>query len=130
MTHHWHCPNSCCGSWSCGCCCFVWFLKHNTTIDNLEHGRLTIDGGDLVCVVLEAHPALVAVLHHAVRVRAARVRVGDTLRVAVRVQVHRVVYHTAFRQVWIKVVFKCANLSKEKHNNAGYQLTEFPLGSH
>ena len=126
MTHHWHCPNSCCGSWSCCCCCcFVWFLKHNTTIDNLEHGRLTIDGGDLVCVVLEAHPALVAVLHHAGRVRAARVRVGDALHVAVRVRVHRVAHHTALRQVWIKVLFKLdchksANLSKEKHNNVGH----------
>ena len=119
MTHHWHCPSSCCGSWSC-CCCFVWFLKHNTTIDNLEHGRLAIDGGDLVCVVLETHPALVAVLHHAVRVRAVRVRVGDALRVAVRVRVHRVAHHTALRQVWIKVVFKldchknCKSLKREQ----------------
>ena len=72
-----------------------------------------------MCVVLEAHPALVAVLHHAVRVRAARVSVGDALRVAVRVRVHRVAHHTALRQVWIKVVFKldchekCKSLKRE-----------------
>ena len=68
MTQHWHHPGVIGRCWF-HCRRLIRLLKHNAAINHLEHCRLAVDGGDLVGVVLEAHPALVAVLHHAVRVR-------------------------------------------------------------
>ena len=69
MTHHWHHPG---GIHNCWLHCrrlFFRLLQHKTAIDQPEHCHLSVDSGDLVSVVLEAHPALVVVLEHAVRVR-------------------------------------------------------------
>ena len=99
MTHYRHHPSGidCC--WYHCRRCFIRFLKHNAAIDHPEDCHFTIDSRDLVGVVLETHPALVAVLNHAVRVRVARVGVGDALRVAVGVGVHLAAAHAALGQV-------------------------------
>ena len=68
MTQYWHHP---CGIDCCWLLCrrSIRLLEDYAAIDQPEHCHLAIDGGDLVGVVLETHPALVAVLDHAVRVR-------------------------------------------------------------
>ena len=64
MTQYWHHPSGI----DCGWLHCRRLLKHNTAIDHSEHCCLAIDSGDLVGVVLETHPALVAILYDAVRV--------------------------------------------------------------
>ena len=68
MTQYRHHPGGIDSCWL-HCRRLIRLLKHNAAINHPEHCRLAVDGGDLVGVVLEAHPALVVVLDLAVRVR-------------------------------------------------------------
>ena len=68
MTQYRHHPGGIDSCWL-HCRRLIRLLKHYAAIDHPEHGHLTVDSGDLVGVVLETHPVLVAVLDHTVRVR-------------------------------------------------------------